>query len=121
MAGRAADCREDPFAFADLIGDTFAPDWGQEPHERGEVVDTPPPRSRIADVLGIGDPVAHPHLLRGDPERYLLREDVVGNPHFVAVRVGTERQQRGVLRLPAEAADAAIASGDIDNKRPRAR
>ena len=48
-------------------------------------------------------------------------KSVVGDAHLVAVGVGAERQQRRVLRLPAEAADAAIAGGDVGDRLRRGR
>ena len=72
-------------------------------------------------IFWIRDPVAQLHLLRGDPERELLRKEVVRNPHLVAVGIGAERQQRRMLGLPTEASDAAMAGGDIcDDRGPAA-
>ena len=50
---------------------------------------------------------------RRHAERELGREQVVGDPHLVAIGVGAEGQQRRVLRLPAEAADAALAGAAV--------
>ena len=70
------------------------------------------PGARIGDVLGIRDRIAEPHPLgvrcRAPSS---VREEVVGDAHLVAVGIGAEREQRRVLRLPAEPADAALAGG----------
>ena len=62
---------------------------------------------------GSGNGSQTPHLAVRHAERRLDGEQVVGDPHLVAVRVGAERQQRRVLCLPAEPADAARAGGEV--------
>ncbi len=57
------------------------------------------------------------HAIGWDPERAFLREQIVGDPHLVAIRVGAEGDERGVLRLPPEPSDAALARCDVDNER----
>ena len=78
------------------------------------------PRRRVrgsAQVFGIGNRIAALHLLARDAERELVGKEIVGDPHLVAIRVGAEREQRRMLRLPAEPADAAVAGCDIDDDR----
>ena len=68
---------------------------------------------------GIG---SHSRIRAGvDAERDFGREEVVGDAHLVAIGVGAERQQRRVLRLPAEAADAPLAGRDVDDHARRGR
>ena len=55
--------------------------------------------------------------LLGHAEREFLREEIVGDPHLVAIGVAAEGEQRGLLRLPAEASDPALAGGDVDDDR----
>ena len=69
--------------------------------------------TRIGDVLGLGDRIADAHPRRVDTERELVAEEIVRDPHLVAVGIRAERQQRRVLRLPAEAADAPVAGAAI--------
>ncbi len=74
------------------------------------------PRRRVrgsADVFGIGDRIAEPHPRGVDADGELGREQIVGDAHLVAIGIGAEGQQRGVLRFPAEAADAPIAGAEV--------
>ncbi len=89
----------------------------EEPHERLEVVDAATTRDRIAHVFRIGPQVAAPDLFLAHAEREFLREEIVGDPHFIAVGVAGERQQRRLLRLPSEAADAAFAGRHVGDDR----
>ena len=73
-----------------------------------EVVDAAAARRRIDTILGIGKRIAAPVLLGGQADAELLAEEIVGDAHLVAIGVGAEREQRGVLPLPSEPADAAI-------------
>ena len=69
--------------------------------------------SRMSSGSGIGSQTR----IRSAETPYgeLVREEVVGDAHLVAVGVGAEREQRRVLRLPSEAADAPLAGGDVDD------
>ncbi len=60
----------------------------QQPHERFEVVDAAPAGARIATILRIGKRIAQPHLAVRHAECRLDGEQVVGDSHLVAVRVG---------------------------------
>ncbi len=75
------------------------------------------PRPAIGLILGVGDRVALLHLLFRDPEGELLRKQIVGDPHLVAVGVAGEGEQRRLLRLPSEPSDAAPAGGDVGDDR----
>ena len=112
VAGRAADGAEDLLAVPRGLVDRAAGERREELHEAREVVDAASAGARIPDVLGIGNRIAHAHALRRDADRDLLREEIVGDAHLVAIGVGAERQQRRVLRFPAEAADAPFAGRD---------
>ena len=67
--------------------------------------------SGMSSVSGIGSQTLHPRRVDADGE--LVAEQIVRDPHLVAIGVGAEGEQRGVLRLPAEAADAAIAGAAL--------
>ena len=69
------------------------------------------------DVLGLRKRIADSHAIRRDADGELLREEIVGDPHLVAIGVGAEREERRVLRLPAEAADAPLAGRDVGHER----
>ena len=84
----------------------------------GEVVDVSP--ARDADRLCLRGRRSRSHSLSRlgrDAEGELEREDVVGNPHLVAVRVAGEGEERRDLRLPAKPADAAFARRRVDDDR----
>ena len=76
----------------------------------------------IADVLGIRERIAAAHL---PPRRRRARvscgEQIVGDAHLVAIGIGAERQQRRVLGLPAESADAPIAAWPRPRRSRRGR
>ena len=48
-----------------------------------------------------------------DADGELGGEEVVGDAHLVAIGIGAEGQQRGVLRLPAEPPDAPLAGAAL--------
>ena len=116
MAGCAADCGEDLLAGPNLVVDVAPSGRGQEAHEAREVVDSAPASPWIAKVFGVREGIAQTHLLGRDAERAFLREQVVGDPHLVAIRVSAKRNQRGMLRLPPEPSDAAFAGFDVDDE-----
>ena len=117
MARRAAERAKDLLAVARTAASTPAPDRRQQAHEAGEVVDPAPARLWIDDVFGIGNAIARLHPIGGDAERQLVREEIVRNAHLVAVRVGTEGEQGGVLPFPPEPSDARLAGREIDDAR----
>ena len=93
----------------------------QEAHEAGEVVDAAPPGPRVDDVFRVGNRIADPHPGRVHADGQLAGEQVVGDPHLVAIGVGGECQQGRVLGLPPEPADPPRAGAAIlDNGRPAA-
>src|SRR5262245_24709659 len=93
VARRAADRTKHLFAEASGFADGSAGNWRQELHEAGEVVDAAAPGPRIALVFDVRDQVARSHAIAGDANGKLLREEVVGDPHFVAIGIGAEREQ----------------------------
>jgi hypothetical protein len=119
MAGGAADGGKHLLAGRGELARAFARHRTEEAHEAGEVVDAAPPRDRVSDVFRVADPIAGAHPLGRHAEGDFGREDVVRDPHLVAVGVGAEREERRVLRLPAEAADAPLARGRVHDRAAR--
>jgi hypothetical protein len=74
-------------------------------------------RDRVTHVLRIGPQVAAPDLLVGHAEGEFLREEIVGDPHFIAVGVAGEREQRRLLRFPSKPADAAFTGRNVGDNR----
>ena len=85
----------------------------QEAHEGLEVVDAALAGGAIAQIFGIGHRIAPPHLGLRDAERRLVRKQIVGDPHFVAIGVSAKTDQRRVLRFPAEPPDALLTGFDV--------
>ena len=117
MAVGAPDGAEHAFTDAGDVVGRPARDRRQQPHEAGEVVDATAPGLRVGDVLGIRNRIAQPHAGLVDADGHLRREEVVGDAHLVAIGIGPEGQQRGVLGLPPEAADALGAGRAIGDER----
>ena len=92
MAGRAADRSEDLFASGHLRGHRSARERRQELHERLEVVDATPTRPELRDVLRLRNRIADAQLHIGQVERELLRKEIVGDPHLVAIGIPAEFQ-----------------------------
>src|SRR5687767_7623173 len=109
MAGAASDRVEDTLAIPRRLVDRPSGNRREELHEAGKIIDSAPAGARIADVLWLRMRVADSHTLVRDADRDLVREQVVGDAHLVAIGVGAEREQRGMLRLPAEASHPALA------------
>ena len=90
-------------------------DRRQELHEVLEIVDAAHPGSPVAHIF---DPALRTAQLQAfgiDSQRYFVREQVVGDPHFIPIGVAGKRQQRSVLRLPAEPPDALAPRNDVDD------
>jgi hypothetical protein len=117
VAGGAADAGEQLLARTRRLVDGSPSGRGEKLHEGLEIVDAAPARAAIGVILGVGDRVALLHLLFRDPEGELLRKQIVGDPHFVAVGVAGEGEQRRLLGLPSEPPDAALPGGDIGDDR----
>ncbi len=115
MTRRTSDTAKQLLTERDLRAAVAARRWGQKLHERREVVDAAPARRAIDAILGIGHGIAALVLFRREPDAKLLAEQIVGDPHLVAISIGAEGEQRRVLRLPPESANSAIAGGDIAN------
>ena len=113
VTGGTTDCREEAFTVTCVLVRMAARDRREEPHERLEVIDAAPSRRALTHVLGLGQRIAAPHLILRDGEDRFAREHVVRDPHFIPIRIRAERQQRRVLRLPAEAPDPALTGGGI--------
>src|SRR5688572_29298314 len=90
----ASDCREHLLPRPDFVVYPPAPYRREQPHEAGEVIDAAAAREWIADVLGIGKPIADAHLRRRHTEGRFFRKDVVGDAHLVAIGVGPEGEER---------------------------
>ena len=103
VTGGAADAGEQLLAHTRRLVDGSPPRRGEKFHEGFEIVDAAPARPAIGLILGIGDRVALLHLLFRDPECELLRKQIVGDAHLVAVGVAGEGEQRRLLRLPSSA------------------
>src|SRR5262245_33574427 len=73
--------------------------------------------ARIGPVLRVWRRIAEAELLGRDPGCELVGKELVGDAHFVAIRVATERSECGMLRLPAKAADASIPRRTVDHHR----
>src|SRR5262249_59012857 len=99
VTGGAADRRIDAQSILRERVDGTARGRRQESHERLEVVDAATSRDRVAHVLRIGPQVAAPDLLVGHAEGEFFREEIVRDPHFIAVGVAGKRKQRRLLRF----------------------
>ena len=89
-------------------------DRREKAHEALEVVDAAPPRARVARCLRDRACGSQRRICSAvTPNASSCGKQIVGDAHLVAIGVGAERQQRGVLRLPAEAADAPLAGRDV--------
>ena len=77
------------------------------------------PRRRppVQDVLGFRNRVAEAQLKVGQVERELIEEEIVGDPHLVAVGVAAELQERRNLRLPPESSDPQVSGRAIGHQR----
>ena len=117
VAGRAADGVEHPAPGRHPRCDRPPGGWGEQPHERLEIVDAAPPGGRLDDVLRIGRRIAELELPLGQAKGQLLGKQVVGYPHLVAIGIGPEVEQRRALRLPAEATDPQLARHQVGNER----
>jgi len=89
----------------------------QQAHEVGRGVDVAAPGGGVGRVLEAGrrDEARQQRLV--GVGCVLVREEAVGDAHLVAIRVAGEAKQAGVLRLPAEAADATLAADDVVDDR----
>jgi hypothetical protein len=100
MAPLAADLFEQLLAAPRLAGrrlDFVARRRLRRPYERRKLLD-------VVRLI-----VRLRHVGRLAYGRHLVRLQPIGDPHFVQVRIGRERQERCVLRLPTEATDRALA------------
>ena len=121
VAARAANAIEDSLPVTHDGIDGAARHGREKAHEALEVIDAAAAREWVAHVLGIRPRVAEAHLIRADPKSEFTRKQIVGDAHLVPVRVGAEGKQRGVLRLPSEAADTTVAGRHVgDDRRPAA-
>ena len=65
----------------------------------------------------IGQRIAHSHAILRDADGQLLREEIVGDPHLVAIRIGAKDDECRMLCLPAEPANTLLSGREIDDKR----
>ena len=73
----------------------------------------PVTRSRTSSIPRLG---LHRFICSGlTPKRHFVGEEVVGDAHFISIGVAGEAEQSGLLRLPAEPADALASRGHIDD------
>ena len=117
VARRATDAREDALTGRSHLIQRLRSDRGQEPHEAGEVVDPSATGPRVGDVFGIGNGIAEAHARSVHAHRDFSRKEIVRDAHLIAIGVGAERQQCGVLGLPTESADAPFARSSIGHDR----
>ena len=87
VTSRATNGSKDALTFADRLVNSHPADWREKAHEGLEIVDPSATGRRIANVFGIGNRIATVHLCLSDPERSLLRKQVVGDSHFVPVGI----------------------------------
>ena len=121
VAACAAGRREEPFTANHVFVDRATVEGRQEFHERFEGVDAAQSGEPFRAVFGIGGRIAEFERFGVDAGGDFFAEQVVGDTHLVAVGVGAKREQRGVLRFPAESADSLLTSADVgDHRRPSA-
>src|SRR5262245_54788759 len=106
MTSCTTDSLEKSLPFQSLVGNRPPWRWSQQLHEVFEVVDAPQPRVRIQSVLQSWNRIEKSNLCAVTARTNLVWKKIVGNSHFIAVRLSSKRQESSLLGFPLEPPNA---------------
>ena len=109
VAQRAANGAEHLLTCRDPTIDRAARRRGKKTEKRLEVVDRRQMGPRVGHVFRVRNRIAEVKPVGGHASSEFVREQLVGDPHFVTVGIGAEGSQGRVLTFPSEPAERAAA------------